>query len=216
MGRADTRPSKSTTELADIYDELAPRMERFDPVNRLLTGRFRARLFGSVHGRVLDVACGTGENFRYLPSDVDLTGIDVSRSSLAVAERRAARLGVEADLREMDAAALTFPDDCFDAVISALSTCTFPDPAAALDEMARVCRPDGRVLLLEHGRSTVGPVARFQDWRAHAHFETAGCRWNQEPVDVVDGTNLDVLGVERRLAGVLTALEVRPKRPTTD
>lgn len=211
MGRADARPSKSVTEIASIYDELAPRTERFAPINRLLTGRYRARLFAGARGRVLDVACGTGENFRYLPSDVDPVGIDVSAWALASAERRAARLGVEADLREMDAAALAFPDDSFDTVVSALSTCTFPDPGAALDEMARVYRPDGRVLLLEHGRSSLGPVARFQDRRAREHFETAGCRWNQEPVDVVAGADLDVLGVDRRLFGVLTAMEARPK-----
>ena len=211
MGRADTRRAKSATEIAGIYDELAPRMERFAPVNRLLTGRYRARLFGGARGRVLDVACGTGENFRYLPSGVDLTGVDVSTGALAAAERRAARLGVEADLREMDAAALAFPDDSFDTVVSALSTCTFPDPGAALDEMARVCRPDGRVLLLEHGRSSLGPVARFQDRRARGHFETAGCRWNQEPADVVAGTDLDVLGVDRHLLGVLTVLTARPE-----
>lgn len=210
MNRADSRPSKSTSELSRIYDDLAPSMARLQFIDRLLVGRYRARLFDRSSGRVLDVACGTGENIRYLPPDVDLTGIDLSSESVAMAKRRAASLGVNGDFREMDAAALTFPDDTFETVISTLSTCTFPDPVAALDEMARVCRPDGRILLLEHGRSSVGPIARFQDWRAPRHFRRAGCRWNQEPSDVVAEANLDVLHAERYLLGILTAIEARP------
>jgi ubiquinone/menaquinone biosynthesis C-methylase UbiE len=60
------------------------------------------------------------------------------------------------DLREGDAEALQFADNTFDTVISALSTCSFYDPLAALKEMQRVCKPDGRILLIEHGRSQWG------------------------------------------------------------
>jgi len=59
----------------------------------------------------------------------------------------------------MDAQALEFPDDSFDTVISSFSTCTFPDPIAALHEMERVCTPDGEILLLEHRRSDAAPLA---------------------------------------------------------
>lgn len=164
----DQRP-KSAAEIRSTYHDLATWFDRIDRLDRLLTGPARARLFGDAKGRVLDVACGTATNYRYPPATAAYVGIDISRAMLG---RAADRLPDGTPLLEMDAEHLGFDDDSFDAVISSLSTCTFPDPIAALDEMARVCRPDGRVRLLEHGRSSLKPVARFQDWRADSHFAT--------------------------------------------
>ena len=206
------RPSKDAEELRRIYAEMAPQFDRFEPVDRLITGRYRRRLFGRAGGRVLDVACGTGVNFPYLPPDVDLVGIDLSPAMVARARERVAGLGLDAEVRQGDATDLPFEDDGFDTVISSLSTCTFPDPIAVLREMDRVCAPDGVILLLEHGRSSVGPVARFQDWWAPRHFEKHGCRWNQEPADLVAEAGLEAVAVDRALLGVVTSMVVRPTR----
>ena len=129
---------------------------------------------------------------------------------LANAEARLADLGREGTLREMDAQDLAFPDDSFDAVISSLSTCTFPDPVAALREMERVCKPEGTIRLVEHGRSDVGPIARFQEWRADAHYEQMGCRWTQEPREIVDAAGLTVEEMSTGLFGMITTFELTP------
>ncbi|NHN48408.1 class I SAM-dependent methyltransferase [Halostella sp. JP-L12] len=202
----------SLDEIRGIYADQAKWMARMDWVNRLFTGRYRRRLFWNARGRVLDVACGTGTNRRYLPDAVDYIGVDLSPAMLREAEARFEELERGESLFEMDAAALEFPDDSFDTVVSSLSTCTFPDPDAALGEMARVCKPDGRVLLLEHGRSDVGAIARFQDWRADAHYEKHGCRWNQDPAAVVAGTGLEILSTRSAALGIVTAIEARPGR----
>ena len=191
------RPSKEADEIREIYHDMAPRFDRFEPVDRLVTGRYRDRLFSRASGRVIDVACGTGVNFPYLPDDVDLVGIDLSEAMLARASERLAELDLEGEVRQADAADLPFEDDSFDTVISSLSTCTFPEPVAVLREMDRVCAPDGRILLLEHGRSSVGALARFQDWWAPRHFEKHGCRWNQEPADLVAEAGLEAMAVDR-------------------
>lgn len=210
MSDHDARPGKTPDELREIYAEMAPRFERFEPVDRLLTGRARRRLFARAVGRVLDVACGTGINARYLPRDVELVGIDLSPAMLSRARARSDRLGIDADFRQGDASVLPFDDGACDTVVSTMSTCTFPDPVAALREMARVCAPDGQVLLLEHGRSSVGPIARFQDWRAPSHFAKTGCRWNHEPVELVTEAGIEVETVDRRLLGVFTAMVLSP------
>lgn len=203
------RPAKSLAELRAIYDDAAPRFESFDRLQHALLGRYRRRLFATAAGRVLDVACGTGANFRYL-GDVDLVGLDLSPAMLAGARRTADRLGRSPTLVRGDAARLPFPDDSFDGVVSSLSTCTFPDPVAALREMARVCRPDGSIRLLEHGRSSVRPIAALQDRFADRHFESMGCRWNQRPAALVDAAGLPIREHRRSLLGVLTALVVDP------
>ena len=156
------------------------------------------------------MACGLGLNRLYLPETVEYVGVDVSPAMLARAERRFEGLERGDTLREMDAQDLAFPDDSFDTVISSLSTCTVPDPVAALREMARVCRPDGRILLVEHGRSDVGAIARFQDWRADAHYRAEGWRWNQEPLELVDRAGLSVRGITTGLLGIVTAIEATP------
>jgi ubiquinone/menaquinone biosynthesis C-methylase UbiE len=200
----------SAADVGATYDENAGTFARFDRLDRLLTGRYRRRQFGDASGRVLDVACGTGTNFPFLPASVDLVGVDLSPGMLAQARETLDDLDREADLARMDAQHLAFPDDSFDTVVSALSTCTFPDPVAALDEMARVCKPDGTVHLFEHGESSVGPVARFQHWRADAHYEKLGCRWTQHPLDHVEAADLEVLSSDRSFLGMLTTVDARP------
>jgi len=200
----------SASEIKASYAELADSMHRFERIDRAITGRHRRHRFGDVEGEVLDVACGTGTNFRYLPETVELVGIDISPEMLAKAEATLADLGRDGTLREMDAQDLDFPDDSFDAVISALSTCTFPEPVAALREMDRVCKPEGTIRLVEHGRSDVGPIARFQEWRADAHYEQMGCRWTQEPRDVVEAAGLSIEETSTGLFGTITTFEINP------
>ena len=163
-------------------------------------------------GKVLDVACGTGTNFRYLPETVELVGIDISPDMLANAEDQLIDLGRDGTLKEMDAQNLEFADDSFDAVISALSTCTFPDPVAALQEMDRVCKPEGTIRLIEHGRSDVGAIARFQEWRADAHYAKMGCRWTQEPRNLVEAADLSIEDTSTGLLGMITTFEIAPSK----
>lgn len=201
------RRAMSLDGIRETYADQAATMDRLDWLNRLLTGRYRRRLFGRADGRVLDVACGLGTNRRYLPASVEYVGVDLSPEMLTKAR---GRVDPDDTLLEMDAQALEFEDGSFDTVISSLSTCTFPDPVVALREMNRVCKPGGQVLLLEHGRSTVGPVARFQDWWADAHYEKHACRWNQEPMAIVSEAGLSVRDATTAMLGIVTAIEARP------
>lgn len=141
----------------------ADAMDGSSLVNRLLTARYRRQLFPRAEGRVLDVACGTGTNLRYLPSSTNYVGIDISSKMLSRASDRFDRLEPGESLLEMDAQELKFEDNSFDTVISSMSTCMFIDPVRALDEMGRVCKPEGRILLLEHGRSSFDPLVHLQE-----------------------------------------------------
>ena len=206
---ASDRPM-SSGDIAALYDEMAERYDRWDWANRLFSGPLRKRAFADASGRVLDVACGTGTNFRYLPPTAQLVGVDISADMVEVARAELEALGRGGTVYRMDVQELQFPDNSFDTVVSALSTCTFPDPVAALSEMERVCRPDGRVLLLEHGRSDAELLGRFQDWRADAHYEQHGCRWTQAPLAHFEETDLTVVESETFFLGMVTIIEARP------
>ena len=173
--------------------------------------KYRARMFSNARGKVLDVACGYGLNFGYLPHDIQLTAVDFSTVMLDMAKHLADQLGVTVDIREGDAEDLRFPDDSFDTVISALATCSFTDPVAALKEMRRVCKPDGNILLVEHGRSENGLIGWYQDRNAAREVEL-GCRWNQQPHELIKEAGLEILSDQRSLSGILHSIRAIPAK----
>jgi phosphatidylethanolamine/phosphatidyl-N-methylethanolamine N-methyltransferase len=123
----------------------------------LHTGRVQAikRMAIQPGERVLEVGVGTGINALLYPRDCSVTGIDLTSSMLDKARDRVAREGIEnVRLLEMDAADLKFADDTFDIVYAPYVISVVPDPVAVVREMRRVCRPGGRVVILNHFRST--------------------------------------------------------------
>lgn len=119
---------------------------------------FERTLFGDSHswacsqadGNVLEVAVGTGLNFPTYPHHIRLTGIDVSEEMLGIARARAGELGREVELRQGDAQALPFIDATFHTVVCTFGLCAIPDIDAALDEMTRVLKPAGKLILVDH------------------------------------------------------------------
>lgn len=188
----------------------------FDLVERpqeiLGIARLRRDLLLRARGEVLEVAVGTGSNLRHYPPGCSITAVDLSPEMLEVARRKAGKLGLPVSFAEADAEALPFEDEGFDTVVSSLSLCTFPDPVRALHEMARVCRADGRILLLEHGRSDRERLGRFQDRREVAHAKKLGCYWNREPRRLVEEAGLKVSSARRSFFGIFHRIEAAPEK----
>jgi phosphatidylethanolamine/phosphatidyl-N-methylethanolamine N-methyltransferase len=112
--------------------------------------------------RVLEVGVGTGINLSLYPGGCHLTGIDFSASMLEKARERASRHGIDVRLLEMDAAALSFEDDSFDVVYAPYVVSVVPDPVQVVREMRRVCRPGGRIIILNHFLSTNPIIATVE------------------------------------------------------
>lgn len=135
-------------KLASVYDYV------FGPT--LHAGRLQAlqRMAISPGDRVLEVGVGTGINLTLYPKDCSITGIDLSDPMLEKAYERVARNGLRhVRLQQMDASTLLFPDDSFDIVYAPYLISVVPDPVQVAREMRRVCRPGGRVIILNHFRS---------------------------------------------------------------
>lgn len=207
-------PDASRSEWLRIHNDAARDYKKGEWTREVLIGTRgrRKKLFSKARGNVLDVACGYGMNFPHLINATHITGVDFSPVMLVMARDLARRLGITVDLREGDAEALDFPDDSFDTVTSALSTCSFLDPIAALREMRRVCRPDGRILLVEHGRSQWEWLGRYQDRKVAQMIARAGCHWNQEPQTLVQEAGMSILSAERSLLGVFHAIDASPAK----
>jgi phosphatidylethanolamine/phosphatidyl-N-methylethanolamine N-methyltransferase len=113
--------------------------------------------------KILEVGVGTGINASLYPKHCHVTGIDFSALMLEKARERVAKKGVKnVRLKEMDAANLTFADDSFDIVYAPYVISVVSDPVRVVNEMRRVCRPGGKIVILNHFRSHTPVVARVE------------------------------------------------------
>ncbi len=211
MGKTTLEFLDSKQELRKRYDASAPRYDLEIFVYELLAVRkLRREIISRASGSVLEIASGTGKNFPHYEKGVRLTATDMSAGMLALAMKRAEKLGLNAVYAVMDGEALSFADNTFDTVVSSLTLCTFHEPVAALREMARVCKKDGRILLIEHGKSSNGWLARFQDKMADRHAARLGCWWNREPQEFVKQSGLSLQMTKRVVFGIFHLMEAVP------
>src|SRR6188472_1173621 len=142
--------------VAGVYEKLASVYDLvFGPT--LHAGRLQAmqRMAIAPNDRILEVGVGTGINLGLYPKDCAVTGIDLSENMLEKAHDRVAEKAMRnVRLLQMDATRLTFPDHAFDIVYAPYLVSVVPDPVAVAREMKRVCRPGGRIIILNHFRSS--------------------------------------------------------------
>ena len=149
--------------------------------------RRRRALLAETRGRVLEIGAGTGLNVAHYPSDVD--DLLLAEPEPGMRRRLARRVaGLDRPARIIDAGAERLPlaDSSVDAVVSTLVLCTVADPERALREIARVLRPNGELLFIEHVRAGSRFHAACQDvlrrpWRGFA----GGCVCNRPTLDLL-------------------------------
>lgn len=156
--------------------------------------RRRRALVSDARGRVVEIGAGTGLNVRHYPDSIDelvLTEPEPGmRRKLA---RRLERVGRSAHIVDASALHLPFADASVDTVISTLVLCTVPDAEGALREIARVLRPGGQLLFIEHIRASSRFLAAYQDvllrpWRSFA----GGCVCNRPTLELMHACGFTV------------------------
>ena len=123
----------------------------------------KRELFANMHGKVLFVAVGTGQDIPFFPPGRDIVGIDISPRMLAKAKSRAANYAGTLDLRVMDIHALEFLDHSFDQVVTSCTFCSVPNPIAGLTALRRVLKAGGMLYMFEHTGSHVFPFNLMLD-----------------------------------------------------
>lgn len=195
--------SLSVAEVQARYDRAAGWFDLTEtPLDLILLRALRRRLAARVRGRVLEVAAGTGRNLRYYPAGLQVVVSDLSPGMLARAQAKAPGMAVLADLE-----ALPFPDGAFDTVVVTLALCTVPDPTGAVREMARVCRPAGHLLLLEHVLSRSPLLAWLQRRLTPGQVRRLGCHLDRDAAAAVAAAGLSYRVLAERLWGAVLLLE---------
>ena len=203
----------TANQIQSAYDEIADQYDKKIWFDQYILGvaRLKKKLLSKATGKILEVACGTGQNLPLFASNGEITAVDLSPNMLELARANAIKHGLNVNFSVMDAEKLEYSDGYFDTVVSTLSTCTFPNPVGALQEIRRVCQPNGLILLLEHGHSNWQWLADLQDRNEYKHYEAhAGCRWNQNPLDLVQSAGIKVLKSRRSILGMFHSIEATP------
>jgi ubiquinone/menaquinone biosynthesis C-methylase UbiE len=193
-----------TQEIRRLYNETAPSFNRREwLMEPLVFRRYRKKLVSQAKGRVLEVSIGTGRNLPFYNAGCEIIGVDISEKMLEEGRIFNLNLGISVNLLAMDAENLGFKDGTFDTVTCTLSLCTVPNPIQALSEMKRVCKPDGKILLLEHVRSRNSFLAIIQDWLTPLSIRKIGCHLNRDALENAKKAGLEIDHVESHLAGTI-------------
>lgn len=214
---SDPRRTDTFQKIAYSYDEGIEKDELVMGINLLR----RALLFFHAKGTVLEVGAGTGRNIGYYPGPSTIRKIVLTDSSdkmLLKANEKLSKLsGNERERYEVivaDAGNLhNYDDNSFDTVVDTFGLCSFADPVAVLKELSRVCKADGKILLLEHGRSrSFEGLSSYLDKHAERHAMNWGCVWNRDIANIVESAGLHLEKLDTWHFGTTYYIVCRPSK----
>jgi ubiquinone/menaquinone biosynthesis C-methylase UbiE len=170
-----------------IYDKyVLPRLVHLT-CSQSPTMRQREKVVPLATGRVLEIGIGSGLNIPlYDANKVEhLWGLDPSAEMWAIAQKTAEKHHLDAEFIHSGAESIPLENNSADTILMTFTMCTIPDVHAALDEIKRVLKPNGRLIFCEHGKAPDKSVERWQNrinpiWRALA----GGCNLNR-PIDAL-------------------------------
>lgn len=168
------------------YDRASKVYDIFEqPMEVMSFKKWRLEATKDLKGKVLEVGVGTGKNIPYYPTGLDVTAIDFSGKMLEKARERASKLNKDMKLIQMDAQNMDFPDNTFDMVFTTCVFCSVPDPIKGLQEIRRVCKPNGKIIMIEHVRSEKKAMGLIMDILNPITVNLYGANINRRTVENV-------------------------------
>lgn len=190
------------------FDRQARMYERQRKKDNL--GNWRRQLLQQAEGNVLELAVGAGANFAYYSPNVQVTAVDISPQMLEKAKGAAKEQGIYTEFMLSDIEALDFPENSFDTIVSTLSFCGYEHPIQMFNKLQRWCKPQGRILLMEHGISFNPVLAFFQKVIDPVHYKLIGCHQKREMLRLIQDSKLEIQKVESHWKGIFHLIWATP------
>jgi methyltransferase OMS1 len=209
---------------AKEFDDHIDKVERSFSVDMVSR---RKSLMRHARGEVVEVCAGGGRNNEFfIPSQLtSLTLVDFAPKALELGVGRPLGAAYPSSpptpsiiprVLVADAHALPLADASFDCAVDTFGLCSLKDPQKALKEMARIVKPEGKILLLEHGRSSwCGPLNWLLDRGANGHLKQWGCQWNNDVEALVSSTlspSCEIVSVKHHHFGTTSEIILRKLR----
>jgi len=208
------RNNAASTSSVETYDRLAKTFDEELNFHEFFTGIdfLRSRLVRRIDGRggdVLEVMCGTGRNLdkysssssmekmrRLVMTDASEAMVNEAREKIRGTTSNGTEIKAEVD----DATKMKQKSNSFDYVVMTFGLCSTDEPEKVVKELARVTKPNGEILLLEHGRPRKGSVhdywlSNILDAHVDMHQKKWGCAWNKDIEKIVRESVADVCDV---------------------
>ncbi len=163
--------------------------------------------------RVLEVGVGTGRSFEHYPKGLEVIAIDLSGRMLRKARAKAVKSNVKVQLLQMDAQQLAFRDNSFDSVVATFTFCSVFDPVLGLEEIRRVTRPGGKVILLEHMRHDNLVIGKMMDLANPLTVWLMGPNINRRTLDNIKKAGLKIeKAVSLGMGGIFKLIVASPNK----
>ncbi len=158
----------------------------------------RQRVCDGLVGRVVEIGFGSGLNVPHYPAGVTaVAAVEPSDDAWKLAGERVHASRVPVERSATDAQSLPYRDNSFDSAVTTWSLCTIPDPGAALQELRRVLKPEGRLHFVEHGLAPDEKVRRWQRRLEPLQKKIfAGCRLTRSTVDMLNSAGFVIQEVD--------------------
>ncbi len=176
---------------------------------------WRERLVGSAKGLVLEIGVGAGANFPFYPKDIEVTAVDFSKEMLIRAKEAAIECGVRAKFEMMDIEYQEFPENTFDTIVSTLTFCGYNDPVTLLNKINKWVKPDGLILLMEHGISSNKVIGSIQKVVDPLFLKLVGCHQNREMNRILQQSGMNIIKAERHFMDMVHLVWAKPKKHIT-
>lgn len=203
--------NKVAEETKMRWDRIAKHYGLVELFSEWYLAPFRKILWTYASGNILEAGAGTGLNIAYYPQGTRITAVDISMAMMQKAQERALGLKRKVTFEEADLCNLPFAEGTFDTAAATFVFCSVPAPVPCLRELARVTKPDGRILLLDHVRIEKPWIGPLMDRLNAATVRVAGEHINHRMDSFVHEAGLEIIESSRHgFMGVIQFIAAQP------
>jgi ubiquinone/menaquinone biosynthesis C-methylase UbiE len=180
------------------------------PLERRTFKEIRSDLLTRAYGKVIELGSGTGVNFPLYQSVESVTAVEPSSYMIERSEVNKELAVIPIEIIQASAEQLPFEKDSYDTVVATLAFCTIPDVDKAFEEMKRICKPNGKILLFEHVKMDNPILAKLQIYLTPFWKKICdGCHLDRDTVNLLKSKGFQIVEIKKFYRGLFVMIEIK-------